>query len=70
MKSMLQGEIIFQWKHDYHQVEIQCLTIKGTKKEELLHTFSFPIDKALIDRSSQESCDEYHFYFRNFILFF
>ena len=67
MTKMLKGEIIFQWKHDYHKTGIECLTIIGEKKEEVLHTFSFPIDKALIDTSSQESYDAYAFYFRNFI---
>ena len=64
MKSMLKGEIIFQWKKHSEKIDIACLTLErtdGNPKEKELHTFSFPIDKEVKDE------DAYTVYFRDFI---
>lgn len=53
MKTMLKGEIIFQWKKHPEKVDIACLIINHTDtnpKHEKLHTFSFPRDKTVMGK--------------------
>ena len=70
MKTMVKGEIIFEWKLHPHKVDIACLVMNRTDtnpKYEELHTFSFPIDKEVRIVSSQENSDAYTSYLRDFI---